>query len=424
MNDFFKGKKVTVVGLARSGQAAAALLDKVGARVKISEKAPMESFPPEFQNWLKEKKISCEFQGHSQGFVEDSDLVVVSPGVRVDAPPLVWARGKGIPVWSEIELSSRLCPCPMIAVTGSNGKTTTVTLITEVLKAAGKNARLCGNVGFPFAQYVLDLSPRDYAVLEISSFQLETIASFKPHVAVWTNFGQNHLDRHKDLDEYFQAKKRIFLNQDANDFAVLNARDQMVAALAGELKAKVFLFDYPGHSQEESIKNPNYLATAQVAKILGVPREVYQKVFAEFRGVEHRLERVRTLEGVVYINDSKDTTVESGRWALQNLDVPIVMICGGRDKNLDYTVLRDLAKKKVKAMVVIGEAREKLKKAFTGFVRVEDGGTDLGAAVDLARKLARPGDCVVLSPMCASFDMFKNYEERGRIFKKIVQDLA
>jgi len=418
----FAGKRVTVVGLAKSGQAAAQLLDKLGARVRVAEQVSSDKFPPEFCDWLRERKIPAEFGRHTQAFIADSDFLVISPGVRVDALPLVWARARGIPVWSEIELAARLCPCPIIAVTGSNGKTTTVTLITEILKAAGKNARLCGNVGYPFSQYVLDLKSTDYVVLEISSFQLEAIETFKPYIAVWINFSQNHLDRHKDLTEYFEAKKRIFLNQDHNDFAVLNAADEKLRRLEKELKARVVFFGYPGHAQEENIQNPNYLAAAQVARILGVRPEVYRQVFADFRGVEHRLEKVRVLDGVEYINDSKATTVESGRWALLNIDRRVVMICGGRDKNLDYSVLRDLVKQRVKNMIVIGEAREKIAKVFADVVKVEEAG-DFQQAIVLARGLARPGDVVLLSPMCASFDMFKNYEERGRVFKEIVQGL-
>jgi len=231
------------------------------------------------------------------------------------------------------------------------------------------------------------------------------------------------LDRHKDLDEYFQAKQRIFMNQDAGDFAVLNAQDEKLRSLEPELKAKVVLFDYPGQAQEENMKNPNYLAAAQVGRILGIPREIYQKVFAEFCGVEHRLERVRTLEGIEYINDSKATTVESGRWALQNLDKPIVMICGGSNKKLDYSVLQDLVRQKVKHMIVIGEIREQLRQVFSSVVPVSEGGMDFSKAVDMARARAQPGGVVLLSPMTASFDMFKNYEERGKVFKKIVQEM-
>ena len=420
----FSGKRVTVVGLARSGQAAAKLLKQLGARVKVSDQGQPNAFPSEFLQWLSQEGVGKEFGGHSKEFILDSDLVIISPGVHVDALPLQWAREQAIPVWSEIELAAQLCLCPIIAVTGSNGKTTTVTLISEILKAAGKNVRLCGNVGTPFSQYVLELKPQDYVVLEISSFQLETIVTFRPKVAVLINFSQNHLDRHRDLDEYFNAKCRIFMNQGADDFAVLNAGDEKVCSLQKKLKSQVFFFNYPGHAAEEQITNPNYLAAAQVARILGIPREIYQKVFAEFRGVEHRLEKVRTLDGIEYINDSKATTVESGRWALENLERPVIMICGGEDKKLDYVSLRDLVHRKVKHMVVIGKIRQQLAETFGSVVPVTDGGTEFRQAIERARSFAQQGDCVLLSPMTSSFDMFKNYEERGRIFKEIVGQLS
>jgi UDP-N-acetylmuramoylalanine--D-glutamate ligase len=419
----WQGKRVTVFGLARSGQAAARLLSRLGSQVRISEQAPSEKIPAEFLTWAKGQEIPIEFGGHTPSFATGSDLFVISPGMRVDALPLQWAREWGIPVWSEIELASCFCPCPIVAVTGSNGKTTTTTLIAEILKAAGRRVWLCGNVGYPFADSVLEMTALDIVALEVSSFQLETIDSFCPHVAVWTNFSQNHLDRHRDLEEYFSAKSRIFKNQQQQDFAVLNARDERVRALVPNLRARVILFDEPGQAQEEGFKNPNYLAAVRVAQIFAVSKEVYQKVLHDFRGVEHRTERVRRLDGVDYINDSKATTVESGRWALQNTDQPVIMICGGRDKNLDYTVLRDLVRQRVKKMILIGEARPILKRVFADIVPVLEA-DDLERAVHLARQQAQPGDAVLLSPMCASFDMFKNYEERGRAFKEIVKRLT
>jgi UDP-N-acetylmuramoylalanine--D-glutamate ligase len=320
----------------------------------------------------------------------------------------------------EVEFAFRLCPCPVVAVTGSNGKTTTSTVIAEIIKRAGRQVCLCGNIGSPFSQYVLHLKPTDTAVLEISSFQLESTVHFKPHVAVWTNFSQNHLDRHKDLEEYFQAKCKIFANQDSEDFAVLNFLDPQLKKLAGQLKAKVLFFNTPDKSV--GVDNPNYLAAMQTAKALGISEDICFKVFSEFKGVEHRLEFVRDLRGVDFINDSKSTTVEAGRWALQRTLKPMVMICGGLDKHLDYSPLRSLVAQKVKHMIAIGQAREIMKSTF-GDVVVVDTFTSLEEAVKAARGIAKSGDCVLLSPMCASFDMFKDYEHRGHCFKEIVNNL-
>ena len=283
------------------------------------------------------------------------------------------------------------------------------------------NVALCGNIGFPFADFVLDLDSNGYVVLEISSFQLESIIYFKPFIAVFLNFSQNHLDRHKDLQEYFDAKKRIFMNQNENDYAVLNEQDSLVKGVATQIRAQVRFFNSSAATTSK-VQNPNYLAAQEAAKILGISERVCQQVFEEFKGVEHRLEWVRTIKGVDFINDSKSTTAEAGRWAMENMTRPMILICGGRDKNIDFTVLRDLVKKKVKKIIVIGEARQKLKEAFGKVVLLEecDG---LEPAVLRALNSAAPGDCVVLSPMCTSFDMFKNYEERGEVFKEIVHRL-
>ena len=418
----FAGKTVTIIGAARSGGAAARLIHKLKGQVKISDQAPEESIPEDFRQWIKKERIPVEFGGHTPSFIQQNNLIVLSPGVKIDAPPVQWARAKGIPVWSEIELGYRFCPCPIVAVTGSNGKTTVSTLITKNLQAAGKRVHLCGNVGYPFCESVLEMTPQDYVVLEISSFQLETIVAFKPHVAVLLNLSENHLDRHKDMEEYFQAKKRIFLNQGPGDYAVVNARDPWTRKAVVDIKSQAAYFNTEEQLKKDSIKNPNYLAAAVAAGLVGVPAEVCRRVFYDFKGVEHRLERVRIIKGVEFINDSKATTAEAGRWALQNIDKPIVMICGGRDKHIDFTVLTDLVREKVKSMVVIGEARAKLKEAFGSVVTLEECGS-LDEAVRHAQGLAKNGECVLLSPMCASFDMFKNFEERGKIFKEIVSNL-
>ncbi|MCK5581178.1 MAG: UDP-N-acetylmuramoyl-L-alanine--D-glutamate ligase [Candidatus Omnitrophica bacterium] len=415
-------KKVTVVGCGKSGQAAARLSHKLKATVKVSESKSLESIPQDFQDWMSACAVAVEHDGHTQAFIEDSDLIVISPGVRPGAPVFLWARQKGIPVWSEIELAAHICPCPIIAVTGSNGKTTVVTLIQKVLEAAGRKAYLCGNIGRPFCVCVEELKKEDYVVVEVSSFQLETIETFKPYIAVLLNFSQNHLDWHKDLDEYWTAKKRICLNQDKNDYAVLNVADERVKSLASEIQARPVFFNNPGDCEKFCVGNPNFLAVMAVAQTFGIDKDVCRKVFDSFSGVEHRLEKVRVLDGVEFVNDSKSTTVEAGRWALNNTDKPVVMICGGRDKNVDFSVLAHAVKQNVKAMIVFGEARGKLKDVFAPVVDVDEC-EGLEQAVFCARQKAEAGDCVLLSPMCASFDQFKSFEERGEVFKDIVRCL-
>ena len=415
-----RNKKVTIIGAARSGLAAANVVLRLGGIAKISEGKALKEFQHQLQELSDPSLVIIEAGGHTQEFIQDSDFLVLSPGVRQDSLPVQWAHQRGIEVMGEVEFASRLCPCPIVAVTGSNGKTTTSTVIAAIIKRAGRGVCLCGNIGSAFSKHTLDLKSTDTVVLEISSFQLESTVHFKPHVAVWTNFSQNHLDRHKDLEEYFQAKCKIFANQDAQDFAVLNFQDPHHQKLAKQLKAKVLFFNKP--DKREGVDNPNYLAAMQAAMALGISEEICFKVFAVFKGVEHRLEFVRDIGGVEFINDSKSTTVEAGRWALERSHKPVVMICGGLDKHLDYSPLKSLVAKKVKHMLAIGQARDIMKSTFGDVVAV-DTFTSLEVAVKAAQGIAKPGDSVLLSPMCASFDMFKDYEHRGCIFKEIVNGL-
>ncbi|MCK5260224.1 MAG: hypothetical protein KAJ70_04100 [Candidatus Omnitrophica bacterium] len=428
------GKKIVIIGAKRSGMALARLVTSLNGKAGISERGPEDCVTQEFKDWAFDHDIASEFNGHTQEFVEDGDLVVLSPGVRFDAPLVQWARDREIPVLGEIEFASQFCTKPIIAVTGSNGKTTVATLTRDILEHAGHKVCLCGNVGFPFSGFVLDLDDKDLVVLEISSFQLESVLDpdssprthsdeylraegFSPHIAVILNFSQNHLDRHKDLQEYLDAKKRIFLNQGPDDFAVLNYNDPQLKALAVEVKSRVVYFDSPTDNEERI--DPNHSAVEEVGRILGVNKERCREVFKEFKGVEHRLEKVRDLNGIDFVNDSKATTVEAARWALGRIDRPVVMICGGRDKNIDFSVLAEPVRQKVKKIYAIGEARQKIRQAFdavTGFEECDG----LEEAVVKARQSASEGDCVLLSPMCASFDMFNDFEHRGLVFKEIV----
>lgn len=412
-----KDKRVTIIGAAKSGIAAAELVLRLGGRVRISDSQPREKIEKTLAGLKGQKGVEIESGGHTRDFVCGGDLVVASPGVWKDAAPLKWAREAGIPVMGEIELAWRFCSQPVIAVTGSNGKTTTVTLIAKVIEKAGKKAALCGNVGVPFSSRVLEADV-DIFVVEISSFQLELCETFRPHIALVTNFSQNHLDRHPTMEDYFEAKKRLFMNQTSRDVAILNACDEWSARIPAAIRSRVVWFNKEGESE-----NPNHLAVLEVARALNIPDGVARKVFADFKGVEHRLEKVRTLDGVEYVNDSKSTTAESGRWALERMERPAVVIVGGSEKNIDYAPLRALVQKKARAVVAFGLIREKFRAAFEGAVPLEVVAGDMKEAVTRARALAHTGDCVLLCPMTASFDMFDNFEHRGRVFKQIVMEL-
>lgn len=413
--DYFKGKKVAVIGLARSGAAAANLLFELGAEVRVTDNQDNAATKAAVER-LKSKDIKRELGGHTREFIIDSEMLVVSPGVADTALPLAWAKETNIPLISEIELGWMLCPAPIIAVTGSTGKTTVTTLIAMVLREAGKNALACGNIGNPFCAVVAGAKSDDLICLEVSSFQLEKIRDFKPKAALILNLNRNHLDRHKDMQEYLDAKKRVFMNQDEGDYLVLNYDDPALKPLAREAKAKTIFF------QQRDGLNPNQAAVCAVADIFGVKQEACLKAFRGFKGLEHRLEYVAEIEGVKFINDSKATLVESAVWAIDNISSGIILIAGGRDKGLDYQGLIPAARGKVKEVVLIGEARKKIAGAFAGALPYQEAAT-LEAAVEAAFKAASPGDTVLLSPMCSSFDMFSDYEERGRVFKQAVNDL-
>lgn len=413
--DYFKGKKILIAGFARSGLACANLLYGLGGEVFVTDNRDNDSTRTNL-NRLKSKDIKVELGVHTREFVSGKDLVVISPGIPNEALPIVWAKNEGIPVISEIELAWILCPAEVIAITGTNGKTTVTTLIGKVLEAAGKRVFVCGNIGKPFCSEVDKMREGDFVSLEVSSFQLEHIDTFRPKVSVMLNLSRNHLDRYDGMRDYLAAKKRIFKNQDASDYLVLNYDDPKIRAIAGEAKAKAVYF-----RKEESV-NPNQSAVLQVASVLGINKGLAMKVFSEFKGVEHRLEEAAKINGVRFINDSKSTTTEATVWALNNLDEPLILIAGGREKGNDYSAVLELAAKKVKAAILIGEAKEKIKKAFGGAIDLQEA-ESLEEALNKAQALARPGDCVLFSPMCKSFDMFSNYEERGRIFKDLVSKL-
>jgi len=414
--NFFKNKRITVVGLARSGVACANLLHRLGAQVRVSD-INNNKQTQAFAKLLSSKDIQFELGKHSRDFIQQADFVVISPGVPLDVSPIIWARNLSKPVYAEIEIASMLCPAQIIAVTGSNGKTTVTTLIGRILKASGKRVFVCGNIGNPFSAQVEKMRPGDFVVLEVSSFQLETIKDFKPKIAVITNLTPNHLDRYENIHEYLAAKKRIFINQDKNDFLILNGGDFLLKKSAAEAEAKVKFF------ARKSALNSNQSAVFKVGQILEINAQKMFDVFREFKGLEHRLEEVAVIRQVRFINDSKATTADSAIWALNNITAPVILIAGGRDKGIDYGVIAKAAKDKVKYVILIGEAKDKIAASLKGAFPIEKVDS-LKQAVKRAYALSGPGFSVLLSPMCSSYDMFIDYEDRGRTFKKIVLDLA
>ncbi|MDD5654563.1 MAG: Mur ligase family protein [Candidatus Omnitrophica bacterium] len=413
----FKGRKVTVVGLARSGLACARLLLSLGAKVKLTENADSRALADLARRLISEG-AQVELGRHSEDFIKEADLVVVSPGVTDKALPLVWARAAGIPVIGEVELAWQVCPASVIAITGTNGKTTVTELIGRVINASGRKAHVCGNIGNPFSGEIEKMREGDLVSLEISSFQLETIKTFKPHIALILNFTSDHLNRYRDMQEYLQAKKRVFMNQDENDYLLLSSFDPALKKAGAGACSRVAYFD----DKKTGDFNANQLAVMAVADILGISRDITLQVLREFKGLEHRLEYVTRIKGIDFINDSKSTNVEATAWALNNLKQPLILIAGGSDKGLDYGAMKDIMRGRVKNLILIGQTRQKIASDIKGAVPVEEAAT-LPDAVRRAYGCASSGDCVILSPMCASFDMFKDYEHRGRIFKEEVEKL-
>ena len=415
--EYFKNKKIAVVGLARSGLACANLLHQLGAWIKVTDHQD-DHFSRESAAKLISPQIQVELGKHSRELIAWADSVVISPGVPLDSPCASWALQLHKPLLSEIEVASILCPATIVAVTGSNGKTTVTTLIGQVLEASGRKVFVCGNIGTPFCGEVAKMKEDDFAVLEISSFQLETVRDFKPKVAVILNCTANHLDRYNNIREYLEAKERIFMNQDRQDYLVLSANDKLLAGSALKAKSQVVYFGC------QADLNPNQSAVMAVGKILGLSPEVMLAVLNKFKGIPHRMEEVACIGGVKFINDSKATTADSAIWALNNIDAPIILIAGGRHKGIDYRVILDAARAKVRQAILIGEASQIIARDLAaGGFPIEQALT-LKDALVRAYACAKPGDCILLSPMCSSYDMFKDFEERGAAFRQMVQDLA
>jgi UDP-N-acetylmuramoylalanine--D-glutamate ligase len=414
-----QGKRITIIGLGKSGVAIAKLLARNGYQVKITE----ASDRPMLRPWAEEMHkigVSVELGGHREDFYSDAEWVIPCPGVKPNAAPLQWARQKKIPIYSEMEIAYRYAPCPIIGITGTNGKTTTTTLVGEILKNAGWQVSVGGNIGAPLSAFVDQLMPRHWVVLEISSFQLEYIERFRPKIAAFLNFTANHLDHHQNIAEYFAMKNRITECQTEDDLLVLNAEDPWSEKVVNKSKARVFFFN---NGRDREYANDNYKAAALIARILGIPKAIIDQTLLDFKGIEHRLEEVAVLDGIRFINDSKSTSVASLRWALRNVPAPIHLIVGGRDKGGDFGELNPLIQEKVRRVLLIGESTQKLQRAWRESGVSVETAVSLKEAVVLAHQEAEAGTSVLLSPGCASFDMFENYEDRGRQFKAIVHRL-
>ena len=443
-------KRVLVVGLGKSGVASALFMKAHGAKVTVSDTKSGDELRNEIPVLL-DHGITVETGGHGDRTFRGQDLIVVSPGVPVDAPPLVQARALGESVIGEIELAAQFLPGPIVAITGSNGKTTTTTLTGEIMTAAGFPALVGGNIGTPAISLAERAKPETVIVLEVSSFQLETIQTFRPRVAVVLNVTPDHLDRHRTFEIYAGAKARIFENQQASDFAVLNADDPTCVAMGSRARAQVFWFsrskevqqgawthdgnilfrDASGQREilqvsEIPLKGAhnleNVLAAVCAGTLMGCAPEKIRQAVRDFKAVEHRLEFVATIRGVDYYNDSKATNVDATIKALESFPANIHLILGGKDKGSDYTVLNHLLQQRVKRVYTIGAAAAKIESQIKGpeVVHAET----LENAIRKANAVAQSGDVILLAPACASFDQFKSYEHRGRIFKEIVQTLS
>jgi UDP-N-acetylmuramoylalanine--D-glutamate ligase len=444
-----RGKRLLVVGLARTGVATALFCAARGARVTATDTRAKDEIG-EAISALQAKGVSLELNGHRESTFLEQDLIIPSPGVPADAPLLKAARAKGVTIWSEIELADRFLNGRLIGITGSNGKTTTTSLIDHILQSAGFPTILAGNIGTPLISCVEQTNDRTITVAELSSFQLELIETFRPNISVFLNLTPDHLDRHGTFEAYGAAKARIFENQTEADSAVLNADDPATTALVPTrpraywfsrkqrvaqgafVRGKEIIFRHEGAEETilklEDIPLPgshnveNVLAAVVAARLAGAEPAAIAKGVRSFAGVEHRLEFVAEIGGVRFYNDSKATNVDATLKALDAFPGRILIILGGKDKGSDYTLLQAPLREKAILALLIGAAANKIEKQIAGRVAIERAET-MERAVETAAHAARSGDVVLLAPACASFDQFQNYEHRGRVFKELVHQL-
>jgi UDP-N-acetylmuramoylalanine--D-glutamate ligase len=444
-----KGKKVLVVGLGKSGLAAAIFLRRRGAQVTVSDVRSAEALAKDIPALLDEG-IMVEAGGHGLLTFRRQDLIVVSPGVPLDTPELVQVRNFGLPIIGEVELAARFLKGKALAITGSNGKTTTTSLCGEILEAGKLPVAVGGNIGLPVIALVDESCDDGWSVLEVSSFQLETTYEFRPVIAVILNITPDHLDRHGTFENYAAAKERIFANQTADDALILNADDDVASKTAARAKSTIYWFSHKRivrqgacihdgaiifRASEQAAPEfvmkvteiplkgshnvENVLAAVCAARLAGVEAAAIRSAVMSFRAVAHRLEFVANVNGVDYYNDSKATNVDAAMKAIDAFPKGIHLILGGKDKNSDYRLMRPLLHERVKAIYTIGAAAEKIITQVEGAVPIVNSGT-LDTAVANAGNAAQPGEIVLLSPACSSFDQFQNYEHRGQVFKDLV----
>ncbi len=445
-----KNKKVTVIGAVRSGVGAAKLIKKVGGIPFVSD-AGGEFKLADSISKLKEQQIDFEIGNHSDK-VFDCDLIVVSPGVPSDAEVVINAKAKGIKIISELELAASFCKGNIIAITGTNGKTTTTSLCEHVFNTCGHKTYAAGNIGTAFSEIALDVKENEFVALEVSSFQLDMIDEFKPKIAMILNITPDHLNRYENkFENYISSKLRIYKNQNESDYFILNYDSKPLTDSMTEHKSKSVYFstkdeqlngsyllnDRIIYNENGELKfscsvndinlkgehnYANAMAVINAAKIFGFDNEKIKEGLKTFKGVEHRLEQVREIDGVLFINDSKATNVDSVWYALRSFDNPIFLILGGQDKGNDYNQIKELVVEKVKKIFAIGSSADKIFNFFHSFIKVELK-PSLEDVVITANNEAREGDIILLSPACASFDMFDNYEHRGKVFKEAVNKL-
>ena len=441
-----KNKILCVIGLGKTGIAVANFLSREGARVTVTDSKPRE----QLLEPLKQLRADVKTRFENSEPPSDAELVVLSPGVDIHSSFLENANQTRIEIISEIELANRFNTVPIIAITGTNGKSTCTSLIAEIISQSGKTVHAGGNLGTPFIS-LLDQGDADYRILELSSFQMEATSGLHPIVSVILNISPDHMDRHKDFKSYVELKEKIFAHQTQNDFLILNQDDPNTRNLGKGCPAERILFStqteldkgiflrgnriiarFQNNEREmislESLSKgmrwqvENILPAIAVALLLDVSQEVILQALKNFTVLEHRLEWVRTMNGIDFVNDSKGTNVGSVCKSLNTFDCPIILIAGGKDKETDFSPLKSLMKEKVKHLVLIGETRDKFKGILNGSFGYEESDS-LEEAVRLAKAKAEEGDVVLLSPACASFDMFKDYEDRGNCFKTIVKNL-
>ena len=447
-----KNKRVLVVGIGKSGISAAMFLRGLGARVTVSDTRSAVALAEQIPALL-DAGVMVESGGHGLLTFRRQDLIVISPGVSLDTPEVKQVIGYGLPVIGELELASRYLKGSVVAVTGSNGKTTTTSLIGKIFANAGVKTQVGGNIGLPVIELVGESTVETVNVLEVSSFQLETTEQFHPRIAIILNITPDHLDRHGSFEKYVDAKEKIFANQTSADALVLNADDRTTQMCAARAKSPVYWFSgtkvvrqgafvrdgvicwiekQGGKAEpilpvtEIGLKGAhnveNVLAAVGAARLSGIAAESVRASVASFKAVEHRLEYVRTANGVEYFNDSKATNVDAAMKAIASFQGCVHLILGGKDKDSDYSQMNAILTGRVKTVYTIGSAAEKIERQIAGVVKIVTAGT-LAWAVAKAAKAAVAGDVVLLAPACSSFDQFENYEHRGRVFRQLVMDL-